>query len=75
MWGSLTDDEREDAVHVHTAVCHNHLRSTMLRHGIKEELRFLKEVLAEAMEELTAHKKPTGLPRTRSRRRWARCAR
>ena len=52
VWDDMSEEDRDDAVRVHTVVCHNHLRDTMLRHGIKEELKALKETLAEALEEV-----------------------
>ena len=53
VWEGMSEEERDGAVRAHAVVCHNHLRSTMLRQGIKEELSFLKEALAEALEELS----------------------
>ena len=55
----MSEEDRDDAVRVHTVVCHNHLRDTMLRHRIKEELKDLKETLAEALEEVRAEERVT----------------
>ena len=35
FWGDMSEEVRDDAVRVHTMVCHNYHRDTMLRHGIK----------------------------------------
>ena len=55
----MSEEDRDDAVRVHTVVCHNHLRDTMLRHRIKDELKALKETLAEALEEVRAEDRVT----------------
>ena len=52
-WDGLSEEEKEDAVRVYKVTCQNHLRNTMLRHGIKEEEKVLNDRLADVLKEFS----------------------
>jgi hypothetical protein len=75
-WETLSEEEQGEAVQITRVYCHNHLQNTCVRHAVKSEQAYMKNVMEECLKVAKVSSAPTAAKvaknsaRSVTRTRW-----